>query len=102
MKLKFFPPCLGDPSSSESPRPAVFVICFGLALTRILGLRCFADVAVAAVVVAVVVAAVAAAVTAVAAFSGFSGQNFEMWPIFLQTNTSVSAPPPSRSSPGPR
>ena len=35
--------------------------------------------AVAAVVVAVVVAA-----AAVAAFSGFSGQNFEMWPIFLQ------------------
>ena len=39
-------------------------------------------VAVEAVVVVVVVAAAAAA--AVAAFSGFSGQNFEMWPIFLQ------------------
>ncbi len=39
--------------------------------------------AVAAVVVAVVVAAAVAA-AAVAAFSGFSGQNFEMWPIFLQ------------------
>ena len=32
----------------------------------------------------VVVAVVAAAAAAVAAFSGFSGQNFEMWPIFLQ------------------